>query len=160
MAWIDVIIVFQIFHSLLRLVNSMPFEVLELLPSVLLVQELDTAMDDEISIVGRHAWSIYYSSFWQPYKSCFLGDFMNDCLDLRELIDILDLKRGLSFVLALLGAGLVVGLILVDYLFDQVDKVLIFFKLIGRNIVISRVKRIFEIGKEFWQVDLHSGRQK
>jgi hypothetical protein len=74
---------------------------------------------------------------------------VDDRLYLSKLLDILDLERGLSFIIALLGASLVFGLVLINYLLDQVNKVLIIFELIRRNIVIRRFEWNFEIWEEF-----------
>lgn len=52
---IDMIGVLQKLHPLFLSEESVSFEVLGLLPSVLLAQQLHTTMDDEITVIHRHS---------------------------------------------------------------------------------------------------------
>lgn len=52
---IDMVAVLQKLHPLLFPEEGVSFEVLDLLPGVLLAEQLHTAVDDEITVVNGHA---------------------------------------------------------------------------------------------------------
>lgn len=103
---------------MLRLVNSVSFKILQLLPSVFFAQKLDTTVYNEIAKVGHHPWCVYYCSFRDANKSSLLSNFMDYCLDLSKLINVFNLEWGLFFIVILFEVCLWVVLILINYLLN------------------------------------------
>lgn len=86
---IDMVAVLQKIHPLLFAEEGVSFEVLGLLPGVLLTKQLHAAVDDEITVIYRRARGVQHCPFWHADRDDLLHYFADHGLYLLKFPDVL-----------------------------------------------------------------------
>jgi hypothetical protein len=101
------------------------FKVLQFFPSILFAEQLNTAMNYEVAVIGSHSCSINDGSFWYSYRDDPFSDFVDKGFDLYKLGYVVKVESFLIPWLFLFGVGVGCHAMIFDHLFHKVDEILI-----------------------------------
>jgi hypothetical protein len=87
---------------LLLSVQTVPFEILQLLPIVFFVDQFNAAMQYEVSVIWSHSSGIDYCASGNFDRNDLFVYFANERLDLRKFLNIFELELLLKLSLVLL----------------------------------------------------------